>query len=347
MSRKKNVKILDCTLRDGGFCLEDAFKYGIETEGFSDDIIQFICDKLIESNLDYIEIGAVELSNKDKTIYGIKKNICDFSQFINASKNQKKNIAVFFRGPDIPLDQVPNCENDNCGIIRLCVRYSELEKSIEYCKRLKEKGYAVSIQPMVTVRYTEEQLKYILDSANEMNAFAVYIVDSYGYLTQEDVLRYFNFYNENLKEEIKIGFHGHNNMYSAFSNAKSLIEIETSRNIIIDSCIMGMGQGAGNLQTELIVSYLNGFEEVYDFGKILDVCDYIESIKGFDLWGYSVDRLLPAIHKVAYKYSFALHHIYGMKFREIDKILHLIPEEMKYRYTLENVEKLLNINKKI
>ena len=54
MSRKKNVKILDCTLRDGGFCLEDAFKYGIETEGFSDDIIQFICDKLIESNLDYI-----------------------------------------------------------------------------------------------------------------------------------------------------------------------------------------------------------------------------------------------------------------------------------------------------
>ena len=96
MSRKKNVKILDCTLRDGGFCLEDAFKYGIETEGFSDDIIQFICDKLIESNLDYIEIGAVELSNKDKTIYGIKKNICDFSQFINASKNQKKNIAVFF-----------------------------------------------------------------------------------------------------------------------------------------------------------------------------------------------------------------------------------------------------------
>ena len=123
------------------------------------------------------------------------------------------------------MDQVPNCENDNCGIIRLCVRYSELEKSIEYCKRLKEKGYAVSIQPMVTVRYTEEQLKYILDSANEMNAFAVYIVDSYGYLTQEGVLRYFNFYNENLKEEIKIGFHGHNNMYSAFSNAKSLIEM--------------------------------------------------------------------------------------------------------------------------
>ncbi len=80
----------------GDFVLKMLLNMVLKRKGFSDDIIQFICDKLIESNLDYIEIGAVELSNKDKTIYGIKKNICDFSQFINASKNQKKNIAVFF-----------------------------------------------------------------------------------------------------------------------------------------------------------------------------------------------------------------------------------------------------------
>lgn len=90
--------------------------------------------------------------------------------------------------------------------------------------------------------------------------------------------------------------------------------------------------------------HLNQYEARYDFDEILDICDYIEQIKGFDLWGYSVDRLLPAIHKVAYKYSFALHHQYGVKFRDINKMLKRIPEEMRHRYTPENVKKLMQMN---
>jgi 4-hydroxy 2-oxovalerate aldolase len=341
---KDNIKILDCTLRDGGFCLEDAAKYDINTKLFSDNDMKFVIDKLIAAKIDYIEIGAVEQSDNDKSIYGIKNGIEDFTDLITKSDQNKIGQAVFFRGPDIPIKNVPNWKKGICPIIRLCVRYSEIVKSIEYCKKLKQKGYQISIQPMVTVRYTNEQLKYIFEAANEMDAFAVYFVDSYGYLTKENILEYFAFFDENLSENISIGFHGHNNMCSTFSNAQTLIDLETNRKIIIDSCVMGMGQGAGNLQTELLASYLNIFDERYNFGEILDICDYIETIKGFNLWGYSVDRLLPAIHKVAYKYSFALHHQYGVKFREINRMLKLIPEEMRHRYTPENVKKLMEIS---
>lgn len=341
---KNNISILDCTLRDGGFCLEDAAKYNIKTKLFSDEDMKFIIHKLAAAKIDYMEIGAVELSDNDKTIYGIKHKIEDFSDFIIASEKANLNQAVFFRGPDTPIEKVPDWKKGICSIVRLCVRYSEIKKSIEYCKQLREKGYQVSIQPMVTVRYTREQLKYIFEAANEMEAFAVYFVDSYGYLTKAEVLEYFTLFDNNLKENIRVGFHGHNNMASVFANAQALAELETTRKIIIDSCVMGMGQGAGNLQTELFSAYLNQYEARYDFDEILDICDYIEQIKGFDLWGYSVDRLLPAIHKVAYKYSFALHHQYGVKFRDINKMLKRIPEEMRHRYTPENVKKLMQMN---
>ena len=341
---KSNISILDCTLRDGGFCLEDAAKYDIKTKLFSEKDMQFIIHKLATAKIDYMEIGAVELSNNDKSIYGIKNRIEDFSDYILTSEKKDAGQAVFFRGPDTPIEKVPNWEKGICPIIRMCIRYSELEKSVEYCRMLREKGYQVSIQPMVTVRYTMEQLKYIFDAANEMEAFAVYFVDSYGYLTKEEVLNYFTLFDKNLGENIRIGFHGHNNMASAFSNAQELVELETTRKIIIDSCVMGMGQGAGNLQTELFTTYMNQFEARYDFDEILDICDYIEQIKGFDLWGYSVDRLLPAIHKVAYKYSFALHHQYGVKFRDINRMLKEIPEEMRHRYTPENVRCLMQMN---
>lgn len=61
----------------------------------------------------------------------------------------------------------------------------------------------------------------------------------------------------NLEKDIQIGFHSHNNMQLAYSNAQKLITVQTNRSLIIDSSVYGMGRGAGNLNTELFVEYLN------------------------------------------------------------------------------------------
>lgn len=72
-----------------------------------------------------------------------------------------------------------------------------------------------------------------------------------------DLTRLFYLVEHNLNENIKIGFHSHNNMQLAYSNAQSLVDLHSDRELIIDASVYGMGRGAGNLNTELFVQYLN------------------------------------------------------------------------------------------
>ena len=111
---------------------------------------------------------------------------------------------------------------------------------------------------------------------------------------------------------------------------------------------MGMGQGAGNLQTELLLGYLiTEFDANYHYEEVLDVCEMIESYSCVPLWGYSVTRMLPALYRVAYKYSTYLRYVLGLSYREINEILSKMPDDLRHRYTPENIKKhLLSIGKR-
>ena len=216
---------------------------------------------------------------------------------------------------------------------------------MDFCARLSEKGYLVFVQPMLTMRYTDEELKMIIDAANKMKAYALYFVDSYGYMEEEDIVNLYKKYDKLLDESIRIGFHAHNNINLAFSNALTFIHQYSGREIIVDSCALGMGQGAGNLQTEIIASHMNRVNEtVYNFSEILKICETIEKYYGNNLWGYSVTRLLPALHKAAYKYAIALRHTYKLSFVEINELLENMPEDLRQRYTPDNAIKLLKLH---
>lgn len=252
-------------------------------------------------------------------------------------------FAALYRGPDTPIEDIPEWNSSLCEAVRVIIRYSELQKSLDFCAALSTKGYKVFVQPMLTMRYTKEEIKLLIEKSNEMNAYALYFVDSYGYMENKDVVDLYNVYDEGLKPQIKIGFHAHNNMNLAFSNVQTFIDMNSARDIIIDSCVMGMGQGAGNLQTELIIGYLNKVDNKYNFSEVLNACEIIEKYYTDALWGYSVTRLLPALHRTAYKYSIALRNKYKKSYAEINEILSHMPEDLRQRYTTDNVEKLIKI----
>ena len=105
---------------------------------------------------------------------------------------------------------------------------------------------------------------------------------------------------------------------------------------------MGMGQGAGNLQTEMIVPYINSYRQRYSFDAVLDACEIIEKYLSKNTWGYSLEYLLPAIHRVAYKYARVFHDQYGLHYKEINRIFANLPEEIKYRYTYDTAIKILD-----
>lgn len=340
----KSIKILDCTLRDGGLGLEDANRHKISSESFSSEVQEIIIKKLNRTNLDIIEIGSIELSEDDKTRFAIYQNVRSVSARIPAYRNPNSMYVGLFRGPDTPVEDIPEWEPSLVDGLRVIIRYSELDKSLDFCAALAQKGYKVFVQPMLTMRYTKEEIEHILRRSNEMKAYAVYFVDSYGYMQAEDVQHFLYFYDERLDPEIKIGFHAHNNMNLAYANVLSFIGSDIQRDLICDSCIIGMGQGAGNLQTELIAPYLRDhYQNEYDYRSILDLCDLIEPYMAESIWGYSVTRLLPALHKTAYKYAISLRKRYKLSFSVIDEVLSMMPEDLRHRYTPENTEKLLKI----
>lgn len=338
----KQIQILDCTLRDGGLGLEDAEKNDIASVHFKTCDIDNLAAHLTESEIDIIELGSIEITNDDRRGFAIYQNITDISKKMPTKKNKNQLFAALYRGPDTPIEDIPDWNAELCEAIRVIIRYSELKKSLDFCAALSKKGYKVFIQPMLTMRYTDGEIQLLIEAANDMDAYALYFVDSYGYMQNEDVQRLFERYDNGLKSSIRIGFHSHNNMNLAFGNVLLFVGKDTQRKIIVDSCILGMGQGAGNLQTELFVGYINSIEgSKYKYSSILDACEIVEKYCEQSLWGYSVIRLLPAIHKTAYKYAIALRKHYTLAYREIDQVLSKMPEELKQRYTPENTVELL------
>ncbi|WP_026499123.1 hypothetical protein [Butyrivibrio sp. WCD2001] len=336
------IKVLDCTLRDGGFALEDADKNGIKTEVFSKDQRSVIADHLVETNAEIIEVGAIEVSPNCKKGFAIYQNIEDISAILPQKSDENQLFAAFYRGPDISMDSIPDWKPGMIDAPRVCIRYSEIEKSLDFCEGLCKKGYKVFIQPMVTVRYTEDQLDLLVKRANEMGAYALYFVDSYGYMTSKDVSYYFNKFNDGLDKNIRIGFHAHNNMEMAFSNVSHFIRNRGERRVIVDSCATGMGQGTGNVQTEVVMNYLNNeYDKEYDLNRIFEVCDIVNDFNVDQLWGYSTARFIPAINKTAYKYAMSLKNQYKMGLSDIQNVLKNMPEDLRYRYTPDNTKELL------
>ena len=296
------IQLLDCTLRDGGQGLEAAYRTEGSKTVFTEQMINDIVDHLSRTDIEIVELGYIEKSHFANHPFANHFSVEEVSKFIPKTPNKKQMYIALFTGPDMDEGQIPEWNPSLIEGVRVILRYSELEKSLDYCEMLARKGYKTFVQPMLTMRYTKEELKMVIDRANKMGAYALYFVDSFGYMQTTDVERLFSFIDKYLSPEIRIGFHAHNNMELAFSNVQHFLKIHGDRNIIIDSCAIGMGQGAGNMQTELILPHLNTkYEKKYCYDELLEVCDHV---------------------------------------------LKRLPDDLKHRYTKENLQEVLDLLKR-
>ena len=338
-----NIKLLDATLRDGGQGLDDLFNNGFSDKYYTEDVKHRVIDLLGQSKVDIIELGAMGPSVDDKSKFAIYQNIEELSQYLPEKRDPNKLYIGLYIGPDTDVDKIPDWNPSLVKGVRVILRYSELRKSLDYCAALAKKGYNVFVQPMLTMRYSDKELDLVLGMTNDMGAYACYFVDSYGYMEPKDIQRLFSYFDKGLNKDVRIGFHAHNNMNLAYSNVISFVNTATERELLIDACATGMGQGAGNLQTELIVPYLNEhFGKKYQYEPILEICDILDTeMIPTNLWGYSVTRLLPAIYKTAYKYALVMRNKYHLSFKQMNQILRDMPNDMRNRYTKDNLEQLL------
>ena len=156
------------------------------------------------------------------------------------------------------------------------------------------------MQPVDILGYTDAELLDLIEKINELEPYAFSIVDTFGSLYREDLQRVFYLVHHNLWANAKIGFHSHNNLQMSFALSQDFIDMSQGlRDIVVDSTMAGMGRGAGNTNTELVMQYMNRkFNSGYDIDIVLDLIDnYIDGFHNSYEWGYSIPYFLAGDRK--------------------------------------------------
>ena len=278
------VKLLDCTLRDGGHV--NNFNFG------QSNILNLI--KLINSSkVDFIEIGFLSDTN-----YDIKKT--KFNKVSQAEKmlpetNLNSKFALMIRPDWYDINKLE--KSDKIDLIRFAFYEKDLDLTISYAKRAKDLGYKVFLNPVNVTGYSYNNLKAVLEKGKKIKPYGVSIVDTFGTLSEKSLIPLLGLFNEILPRDTIIGLHLHENLSLSFSLAQFFLKhMSKDRQLVIDSSILGMGRIPGNLPTELIMPYLNANKsKFYDLFPILEAAEKIISpIKKKIPWGYSPEYALSA-----------------------------------------------------
>lgn len=338
-----NIRLLDCTLRDGGF---------VNDWRFGKDAITDIIRGLEDSGTEIIELGFL----KNEPYYPERVIFNDIEQIKGVVGVKKPGVLYAAMGElttPLPLEKVAPREESGLDIIRMMLWKTKrlpdgrvidvLDEGFDYCKGLVEKGYHLCIQPVRTSQYSDDEFSSMVRRFSELHPMAIYVVDSWGTQNPEDILHYMRIADEIMPKDISLGFHGHNSMMQALSITQAVLKEGFSHDLIIDASVYGIGRSAGNLHTELIAKYMN--EEYHKNYKIFPLLkiyeDYIMKIREKEPWGYSIPYLLTATYNCNPAYAKYLSGQKKMGVEAIEYVLKHLSAESRIIYNRNEADQWL------
>lgn len=273
------LQILDCTLRDGGY---------YTNWDFSQDLVNTYFEQINKLPLDYIEIGyrSTIKQKYNGAFYYLPPYLLE-----ECSEKCDKKLAIILNEKEIDLDDVEELLNPCKGLIsmvRLAVAPENMERATQLAKKIKSLNFEIGFNVMYASKWNIDDL--FIKQLKQINQIAdyFYVVDSYGGLYPNDVENMIL----NIKEylDIPIGFHGHNNLELALVNSLQALKSGAQ---IIDSTILGMGRGAGNLKTELILTILNKQRELkVDYDALNRLTNLFETLQSKYQWGTNLPFMI-------------------------------------------------------
>lgn len=326
------IKIIDCTIRDGGL---------INNFRFEDATVKNVFKTCIKAGVDYMEIGykASEeyFSYKDFGIWKFCKED-DIKKILEIDKGNLKLSAMADIGrTNFKQDILPK-EKSILDLIRVAAYIEQIDEALEMIKYISDKGYDTTLNLMAISRINPKVLNRAIELISKSNIKVIYIVDSFGALYTDDV----KFLTEECLNYMKVqgkevGIHVHNNRQMAFANT---IEAIKSGATFLDATMAGLGRGAGNCALELIMGYLN-FENYKMRSVIKCIQEYILPLKEKIRWGYDIPYMLTGQFNLHPKSAipFFDDEMYPYKYVEFfDNIIN-----MEGKNSVNDIKNLLNI----
>ena len=280
---RKELKVLDCTIRDGGL---------MNDSKFTDEEVRAVYNACADAGIDYIEIGY---KNSDKIFSNEKYGpwrFCKEDDIDRIIGDEKRDIKISVMADaekcEYKTDILPK-EKSPIDLIRVATYIHQIPLAIDMIKDAKDKGYETSVNIMATSTLREAELDEGLELLAETDVETIYLVDSFGSFYCEQIrymmAKYMRIACECGKD---IGIHAHNNLQLAFAN--TLESIICGANMV-DGTLAGLGRGAGNCNLELLIGFLHNPK--YRMRPLLQCIEkYIEPMRSKLGWGFDYPYML-------------------------------------------------------
>lgn len=324
-------EILDCTIRDGGY---------VNNWEFDKKLVREVYRALSKCGVEYVEIGFRGTEKYfDRNKYGLwrfttEEHIREATDNIVGAK-----LALMADYGKVESDDFCEARDSVVDLVRIAVHKDNLKGAMDLLGQIKKKGYKVSLNVMGYANYSEDERKDLVDLLKTAELDYVYIADSYGSLFPDQIMPLF----EPLLNipNIKVGFHPHNSLQMAFANALEAIRCGVH---IIDSTIYGMGRAAGNLPTEIIISFLEKHgSDRYNSIPVLNVIDsYFVSLHSGNKWGYQLPYMLSGMFQCHPSYAKSLIDYKEFTIEDIWKALSYIKQEETVGFSKSHLDGLIN-----
>lgn len=248
LTYRPDIKILDCTIRDGGL---------INDHRFDDGFVRAVYQTCVAAGVDYMEMGY----KSSKRLYPPS----DFGPWKHCDEDDVRRIVGDNPTPlklsvmadaertDYHEDILPK-EESVFDTIRVAAYIHQIPTALDMIQDAHEKGYETVMQLMAVSVIQDRDLGEALEVLAASPVTAIYLVDSFGALYSEPIrdliLTYLNAVEGTGKE---VGIHAHNNQQLAYANTIEALIMGASR---LDATINGMGRGPGNCPLELLIGFL-------------------------------------------------------------------------------------------
>ncbi len=283
--RRRRIKVLDCTIRDGGICND---------WNFSNDLVQSTFKALEASGIDYMEIGY----KTSEGIFSREKvgpwRFCtedDLRHVVDSNRRMK--LSAMCDIGRITKAEIGPAHNSAIDVIRVACYAHQLDEALDLLNHAKDQGYETFCNVMAVSTLQPRQVDDFLERLAVSGVDNVALVDSFGALYPFHVRYLVRKYMNYLGEGIKVGVHLHNNQQQAFANTIAAIDEGVD---FVDATIHGMGRGAGNCPLELLLFYLDNPR--YNAEPILALIDRFASMRDSLRWGYHLPYAMTGFFNV-------------------------------------------------
>ena len=244
--------IIDCTLRDGGY---------LNNWQFDDKFCIECINTLIKSNVDIVECGFLSEQSGNDIVGTNFKSIEKINNFLkqNNLNNASSRFALMLKPDEYDVQNLPKCDKAEnvISIIRVMLYKNEVKESFDKLKHIIDKGYELHIQPTIISHYSDKEIIDMLELFKSLDYHSISIVDTFGALNEKEIERITILFDRYANKNSKLSIHCHNNLSLAYQNVIAFAEtISPTRDAYIDASINSLGRGAGNLQTELLITWL-------------------------------------------------------------------------------------------